>query len=325
MLHFNTVPEDYVRKTNQYAQVALACGRAAHQTAIRGATSPNPQLAALTPKDNLQSECYRKLLKGLVKRMVVYAIIESIALNSLLDGDAVLADLIMPITPQVRAFVERSAALCQPEHVHVCDGSEAEASALLHIMQQQGTLKRLPKYDNCWLARTDPADVARVESRTFICSEKERDVVPIARAGQKSALGNYIAPDDYEKAITERFPGCMRGKRKISQKWKLYGEKKKQKTIISFRYNNENESRSSKCPIYADRDIKGSVGTSIQCDPLLPSAVMNVYIKSVFVYECMPHDVRDPILDGSRRISSFQDRSGDHRLTIRRLLHACHD
>ena len=53
-----------------------------------------------------------------------------------------------PSTRQVRAFVERSAALCQPEHVHVCDGSEAEAAALLHIMQQQGTLKRLPKYDN---------------------------------------------------------------------------------------------------------------------------------------------------------------------------------
>ncbi|PZC72166.1 hypothetical protein B5X24_HaOG211791 [Helicoverpa armigera] len=162
MLHLNTVPEDYVRKTNQYAQVALACGRAAHQTALRGASAPSPQLAALTPK--------------------------------------------------VRAFVERSAALCQPEHVHVCDGSEAEAAALLHIMQQQGMLKRLPKYDNCWLARTDPADVARVESRTFICSEKERDVVPNARAGQKSALGNYIAPSDYDKAITERFPGCMRGR-----------------------------------------------------------------------------------------------------------------
>ncbi|CAB3229622.1 unnamed protein product [Arctia plantaginis] len=162
MLHLNTVPEDYVKKTSQYAQVALACGRAAHQTALRGATTPNPQLAALTPK--------------------------------------------------VRSFVERSAALCQPDHVHVCDGSEAEAAALLHIMQQQGTLKRLPKYDNCWLARTDPADVARVESKTFICSEHERDVVPVARKGQKSALGNYIAPNDYDKAVSDRFPGCMRGR-----------------------------------------------------------------------------------------------------------------
>lgn len=50
-----------------------------------------------------------------------------------------------------------------------------------------------------------------MESRTFICSEKERDVVPVARAGQKSALGNYISPSDYENAIAERFPGCMRG------------------------------------------------------------------------------------------------------------------
>ncbi|XP_072947946.1 phosphoenolpyruvate carboxykinase [GTP]-like isoform X3 [Epargyreus clarus] len=116
------------------------------------------------------------------------------------------------LTPKVRAFVERSVALCEPEHVHVCDGSEAEASALLQLMQQQGTLRQLPKYENCWLARTDPADVARVESRTFICSEKERDVVPVARAGQKSALGNYIAPLDYDKAVAERFPGCMRGR-----------------------------------------------------------------------------------------------------------------
>lgn len=51
---------------------------------------------------------------------------------------------------QVRAFVERSAALCQPEHVHVCDGSDAEASALLRLMQEQGSVKRLPKYDNWW-------------------------------------------------------------------------------------------------------------------------------------------------------------------------------
>lgn len=44
--------------------------------------------------------------------------------------------------------MERSAALCQPEHVHVCDGSDAEASALLALMQQQGTVKQLPKYHN---------------------------------------------------------------------------------------------------------------------------------------------------------------------------------
>ncbi|XP_047540423.1 phosphoenolpyruvate carboxykinase [GTP]-like isoform X1 [Vanessa atalanta] len=129
-----------------------------------------------------------------------------------LRGSIKLNPQIATLTPKVRAFVERSAALCEPEHVHVCDGSDAEASALLQLMQQQGTVKPLPKYENCWLTRTDPADVARVESRTFICSERERDVVPIARAGQKSALGNYITPADYDKAVTDRFPGCMRGR-----------------------------------------------------------------------------------------------------------------
>ncbi|XP_041975613.1 phosphoenolpyruvate carboxykinase [GTP]-like isoform X2 [Aricia agestis] len=116
------------------------------------------------------------------------------------------------LSPKVRAFVERSAALCEPEHVHVCDGSEAEAAALLLLMRQQGTVRPLPQYDNCWLTRTDPADVARVESRTFICSERERDVVPAARAGARSALGNYIAPHDYDAAVQERFPGCMKGR-----------------------------------------------------------------------------------------------------------------
>ncbi|XP_030024153.2 phosphoenolpyruvate carboxykinase [GTP] isoform X1 [Manduca sexta] len=162
MLHLNTIPEDYVRKAAQCAQVALGCSRAVHQPAVRGVAKPNLQLATLTPK--------------------------------------------------VRAFVERSAALCQPDHVHVCDGSDAEASALLRMMQQQGTVKPLPKYENCWLTRTDPADVARVESRTFICADQEKEVVPAARAGQKSALGNYISPPDYEKAVVDRFPGCMRGR-----------------------------------------------------------------------------------------------------------------
>lgn len=152
----------FSRFSKRCAQVALGCGRAAHQTAVRGVIKSNAQLATLTPK--------------------------------------------------VRAFVERSVALCQPEQVHVCDGTDAEATALLQMMQQQGTLRRLQKYENCWLSRTDPADVARVESRTFICSEKERDVVPVARAGQKSALGNYISPTDYDNAIAERFPGCMRGR-----------------------------------------------------------------------------------------------------------------
>lgn len=61
-----------------------------------------------------------------------------------------------------------------------------------------------------WLARTNPKDVARVESRTFICTNEPNDVVPRVNGG-KSSLGNWISPKDYTKAIIDRFPGCMKG------------------------------------------------------------------------------------------------------------------
>jgi len=51
--------------------------------------------------------------------------------------------------------------------VHICDGSEQENKMLIKSLLEAGTIVPLPKYENCWLARTNPADVARVESKTF--------------------------------------------------------------------------------------------------------------------------------------------------------------
>uniref|UniRef100_A0A7R9ISX7 Phosphoenolpyruvate carboxykinase [GTP] n=1 Tax=Timema tahoe TaxID=61484 RepID=A0A7R9ISX7_9NEOP len=112
----------------------------------------------------------------------------------------------------VRAFVEASVALCQPEQIHICDGTETENSKLVQIMQHQGTIVPLSKYDNCWLARTNPADVARVESKTFICTPDKRETIPKTRDGVKGCLGNWIAPVEMDKAIQQRFPGCMIGR-----------------------------------------------------------------------------------------------------------------
>lgn len=63
-----------------------------------------------------------------------------------------------------------------------------------------------------WLARTDPADVARVESKTFICTPLKSEAIPEPAPGVRGSLGNWISPGDMEKAIAERFPGCMKGK-----------------------------------------------------------------------------------------------------------------
>uniref|UniRef100_I6UZL5 Phosphoenolpyruvate carboxykinase, cytosolic [GTP] n=1 Tax=Bos taurus TaxID=9913 RepID=I6UZL5_BOVIN len=111
----------------------------------------------------------------------------------------------------VRSFVESSAKLCRPDQVHICDGSEEENRQLLSHMEEEGVIKRLKKYDNCWLALTDPRDVARIESKTVIITREQRDTVPIPKNGL-SQLGRWMSEEDFEKAFNIRFPGCMKGR-----------------------------------------------------------------------------------------------------------------
>uniref|UniRef100_G3WW12 Phosphoenolpyruvate carboxykinase [GTP], mitochondrial n=1 Tax=Sarcophilus harrisii TaxID=9305 RepID=G3WW12_SARHA len=113
---------------------------------------------------------------------------------------------------KVRDFVERSARLCQPEGIHICDGSETENDSILALLEREGLVRKLSKYDNCWLARTDPKDVARVESKTVIVTESQKDTVPIPADGVHGQLGNWMSPAQFQKALDERFPGCMRGR-----------------------------------------------------------------------------------------------------------------
>lgn len=119
---------------------------------------------------------------------------------------------VQKLTPGVLGFVEESVVLCQPDQIHICDGSDMEFKMLLKQMCEAGAIIPLPKYENCWLARTNPADVARVESRTFICTESKEEAIPTPQDGVKGTLGNWISITDMEKAIKERFPGCMKGR-----------------------------------------------------------------------------------------------------------------
>ncbi|CAD7011527.1 unnamed protein product [Ceratitis capitata] len=133
-------------------------------------------------------------------------------LYSHIRGTNVSFGNVSSLTPSVQAFVEESVALCQPDQVHICDGSEIENKILIKLMLDDGTIIPLPKYENCWLARTNPADVARVESRTFICTEHKDDTIPTPTEGVKGTLGNWISPSGFDQAIQERFPGCMKGR-----------------------------------------------------------------------------------------------------------------
>ncbi|XP_068006100.1 phosphoenolpyruvate carboxykinase, cytosolic [GTP] [Melanerpes formicivorus] len=114
-------------------------------------------------------------------------------------------------SPEARDFIESNAKLCQPESIHICDGSEEENKKILDVMVEHGMIKKLRKYENCWLALTDPRDVARVESKTVIITQEQRDTIPIPKTGT-SQLGRWMSEEDFEKAFNTRFPGCMQGR-----------------------------------------------------------------------------------------------------------------
>ncbi|XP_070167230.1 phosphoenolpyruvate carboxykinase [GTP] isoform X1 [Polyergus mexicanus] len=116
------------------------------------------------------------------------------------------------ISSKLRYYIEECASLCCPKDIYICNGTDVEYMQMLKILQKNGIIKNLPKYENCWLAKTNPADVARVEKRTFICTDLKSDTVPTPREGIIGELGNWISPNNMKQAILERFPNCMKGR-----------------------------------------------------------------------------------------------------------------
>jgi phosphoenolpyruvate carboxykinase (GTP) len=106
---------------------------------------------------------------------------------------------------KVRSWITEVAAMCRPDRVVFCDGTEAEYDRLCEEMVRSGMMIRLnPKLrPNSYLARSHPSDVARMEDRTFVCPARKEDAGP---------NNNWVAPDEMRSTLTKLYDGCMQGR-----------------------------------------------------------------------------------------------------------------
>ena len=102
-------------------------------------------------------------------------------------------------------WVNEWASICQPDNVYWCDGSEEENQRLLDEMVKSGAAVKLDekKRPGSYCFNSDPSDVARVENRTFICTEKKEDAGP---------TNNWKAPAEMKAEMLESYKGCMKGR-----------------------------------------------------------------------------------------------------------------
>ena len=117
------------------------------------------------------------------------------------------------LLPQkVQKFIAEKAELMRPRGIFICDGSWHEAEEIIHKLIERGAMNALTKYENNYIVRTDPKDVARVESKTWISTTDKYETVCHTPEGIDPIMGHWLDPALFGKELDDRFPGCMAGR-----------------------------------------------------------------------------------------------------------------
>lgn len=116
-----------------------------------------------------------------------------------------LQDQLSELSPAVLRYITRAYELCQPSDVHLCNGSDDENQALLDLLEENGTVRKLNQKlrPGCYAANSDPADVARSMQDTFICSRTKADAGP---------TNNWKEPETMRAELETSFSNCMEGR-----------------------------------------------------------------------------------------------------------------
>jgi len=113
---------------------------------------------------------------------------------------------------KAQQFIAEKADLMRPRCIHICDGSQHEAEEIINKLIERGMLSPLKKYINNYICRTDPKDVARVESKTWIVTPDRYETECHIPEGQAPLMGHWMSPEQFSKEMDDRFPGCMAGR-----------------------------------------------------------------------------------------------------------------
>uniref|UniRef100_F1KZ26 Phosphoenolpyruvate carboxykinase [GTP] n=1 Tax=Ascaris suum TaxID=6253 RepID=F1KZ26_ASCSU len=113
---------------------------------------------------------------------------------------------------KVQRFVAEKAELMCPRGIFICDGSQHEAEELIHKLVERGMLSPLRAYENNYICRTDPKDVARVENKTWMVTTDKYQTMCHVPEGVEPIMGHWMSPETFAEELDSRFPGCMAGR-----------------------------------------------------------------------------------------------------------------